>query len=628
MNILIYDGPGASPAFVRATSTFLNKHLNQNYSIRTIDPKSIREEPWEDFTSLFVIPGGKDLPYCEQLNGAGNEKIIKFAKNGGQILGICAGAYYMSSRCEFMLGDPKMEIVGDRPLKVYPGVCRGPTFEGFQYDSEVGSRVAWVNFQSSSNNQAVKVPFYYDGGGSFLNAYFYPDQVRALATYEEIEEKSMEVGMVLCKIGDKGGHAILSGFHFEFDTDVSKSNKIGATLKEYEKIHQQVGIEMLQLLSLKVNNTNPTPKLTPLILTSIPSLSHHDILKYLHSQSQLISTDLQFKLIDYYDITIDHYPSILAANSIEEIPKGLLFNIRLFFAHLMEVNFSTNTQPTLGSPLIYGDTLASTQTLFENNYSFQQLLPSGALCVASQQTSGKGRGNNVWVSPKGCLQFSLLIRHPNQPGLSVILVQYLVGLAVTESLLNIPGYEQLPLYLKWPNDIYGRDYRNDPDGKLTKVGGILIQSSISGNEFALVIGCGVNTCNPAPALSINEIIRQFNSRHNADLKELTREFILARILWKFQQLYNQFLKHKNGLVPFEPLLYHRWLHTNQIVTLTDRKNIKGKILGLEPVFGKLRVLTTDDNGKVQVGKSEVLELMPDGNSFDMMRGFISNKVAY
>lgn len=46
------------------------------------------------FISTQVIPGGRDLPYCRDLNGYINDRIIRYVKEGGVYMGICAGAYY------------------------------------------------------------------------------------------------------------------------------------------------------------------------------------------------------------------------------------------------------------------------------------------------------------------------------------------------------------------------------------------------------------------------------------------------------------------------------------------------------------------------------------------------------
>lgn len=63
------------------------------------------------------------------------------------------------------------------------------------------------------------------------------------------------------------------------------------------------------------------------------------------------------------------------------------------------------------------------------------LLPTPILSLASIQLAGRGRGTNTWLSPSGCLQFSLLLRTSlvTLPASKLVFVQYLFGLAVAEA---------------------------------------------------------------------------------------------------------------------------------------------------------------------------------------------------
>ena len=72
------------------------------------------------------------------------------------------------------------------------------------------------------------------------------------------------------------------------------------------------------------------------------------------------------------------------------------------------------------------------------------------------QVAGRGRGTNVWVSPAGSLMFSLVVRHPMSlmPKAPVVFLQYLAALAIVEGVHSYDaGYENVPIKLKWPNDI-------------------------------------------------------------------------------------------------------------------------------------------------------------------------------
>ncbi|KAJ1985692.1 biotin holocarboxylase synthetase [Dimargaris cristalligena] len=349
------------------------------------------------------------------------------------------------------------------------------------------------------------------------------------------------------------------------------------------------------------------------------------------------------------------------------------FNVRQFFVYLRALGTLH-----LGHHLWYAQTTTSTQTILDQNPKLSGDLPSGLVFVASQQVRGRGRGKNPWISPEGCLQFSILLKYPMDqagPLHSPVLLQYLFGLAVVEAVRQCPGYEDIPLRLKWPNDIYAELPAGSPGQtplamgavnggvRRVKIGGILVNSSFASNEFSLVIGTGVNCQNALPTTSINELIREHNRNHGTRLAVWSEELLLARILAQFERFYLRFLGRSpagplsppniartinplekypdigpkerpllrpstlaqpaedegEGILPFLPMYYQRWLHTNQVVTLTDFGHARVKITGITPDYGYLTTLGVAD------GKPYTLQ--PGGNSFDMMAGLIGQKTS-
>ena len=167
-----------------------------------------------------MIPGGADLPYCRKLNGEGNRRIIRFVEQGGAYLGLCAGGYYGSSRCEFEVGRKGMEVVGDRELAFFPGVCRGLAYPGFVYHSEEGARAVKLKVEKKHLPEGAKVEdfrSYYNGGGVFVDAPRYKDKgVEVLASFTEklhVDPGEGTAAVVYCKVGEGG--VILTGPHPE-----------------------------------------------------------------------------------------------------------------------------------------------------------------------------------------------------------------------------------------------------------------------------------------------------------------------------------------------------------------------------------------------------------------------------
>lgn len=107
--------------------------------------------------------------------------------------------------------------------------------------------------------------------------------------------------------------------------------------------------------------------------------------------------------------------------------------------------------------------------------------------------------------------FSTVIRHSAEAAARapVVFVQYLASLAIVEGIKSYDmGYRELPIKLKWPNDIckafvvvspvgQPADRRYAPDAEdpnkpgqksYVKMAGILVNSSFYVNEFLLVVG--------------------------------------------------------------------------------------------------------------------------------------------
>jgi BirA family transcriptional regulator, biotin operon repressor / biotin---[acetyl-CoA-carboxylase] ligase len=108
--------------------------------------------------------------------------------------------------------------------------------------------------------------------------------------------------------------------------------------------------------------------------------------------------------------------------------------------------------------------------------------------VAAEQTAGRGRRGNEWVSPPGNLYATLLLTDPaaaeSAPELS-----FVTALAVHDAVVERAPELGAALALKWPNDVLY-------DG--AKLAGILIEGERAGNALAIAIGIGVN-CRNHPA---------------------------------------------------------------------------------------------------------------------------------
>lgn len=178
----------------------------------------ILKEPWTASCALLVFPGGADMGYCRSLNGDGNRRISQYIRRGGSYLGLCAGGYYGSSRCEFEIGNKILEVIGSRELGFFPGTCRGCAFRGFVYHSEAGAKAVELKVAKEC---FIKGPVpevfrcYYNGGGIFVDAAKFEDEgVEVLATYTDpLDVDGGHAAIVFRKVGE--GSVILTGTHPE-----------------------------------------------------------------------------------------------------------------------------------------------------------------------------------------------------------------------------------------------------------------------------------------------------------------------------------------------------------------------------------------------------------------------------
>ncbi|WP_201583571.1 BPL-N domain-containing protein [Psychrobacter jeotgali] len=208
ITIWVYDDEGTSELSVKSVLATVQKKLKTAgiITIQTISSADILNHKLASKSpgkGVLIMPGGADLPYCQKLNGLGNDIIRQFISKGNIYIGICAGGYYGAREIEF--SGAGYEINGARELAFFTGTAIGSIKEftnGQYYDEKVGSKA--IVTLDYANGQQDEV--YYHGG-----AYFLADadaEFEALATYSNGHN-----AVVSGNIGE--GKYLLSGVHFE-----------------------------------------------------------------------------------------------------------------------------------------------------------------------------------------------------------------------------------------------------------------------------------------------------------------------------------------------------------------------------------------------------------------------------
>lgn len=199
----------------------------------------------------------------------------------------------------------------------------------------------------------------------------------------------------------------------------------------------------------------------------------------------------------------------------------------------------------------------------------------GDVCLAGQQTAGRGRRGRHWESPPGVnLYLSLRWCFAQVPEHLPIL-GLVVGLAVAEALEACGIHRHA---LKWPNDIYHSGQ---------KLGGILLEAV--GKPEQVVIGIGLNVNMPAvvgsaidqPWTSLLAVTGEQQSRN-----ELVAA-ILQRLVWRllaFPRL--DMAKFHQDWQGWDMLARRR------VQVLSGAETIDGIACGLDPQ-GQLRLLLSN-----------------------------------
>lgn len=144
----------------------------------------------------------------------------------------------------------------------FPGVCAGPTYPGFAYAAESGSRAVFLSIESKGDRSKRTLQhLYYNGGGHFLLSEPHPN-VQVLARYADLPDDSAApeeaIAAVLTRSGK--GKAILCSVHAEYPLNdppardaISKlaNPPSDEEVAESEKARVEWMVELLVLLGLK-----------------------------------------------------------------------------------------------------------------------------------------------------------------------------------------------------------------------------------------------------------------------------------------------------------------------------------------------------------------------------------------
>jgi len=169
----------------------------------------------------------------------------------------------------------------------------------------------------------------------------------------------------------------------------------------------------------------------------------------------------------------------------------------------------------------------------------------GTVIIADSQTNGRGRLNRKWISPKGGVYFTFILR-PKIDLLYISRMNLMVSVSIAKAIKNLFG---LNAELKWPNDVL-------IEGR--KVCGILVETEIKANTICFInIGVGINA---------NTSISHYGIRTTSLKEEVGKKVSIEEVLIAVLEEINK----QQVLLNKENLLCKNWKNLSTILN----KNVK------------------------------------------------------
>jgi len=236
---------------------------------------------------------------------------------------------------------------------------------------------------------------------------------------------------------------------------------------------------------------------------------------------------------------------------IEAVPsQGYKITIVPDILRLHDIKLGLKTS-VIGGKIQFLSEVASTNTLAMEMAA--DGTPEGTVVIAETQTGGKGRLGRKWISPKGNLYLSVILR-PKIPIQKAPLITLTGAVAVASAIRTTCGLEA---GIKWPNDIL-------ISGK--KVSGLLTEMSAEQDRIRhIVLGIGVDV-----NMEMGELppdVRSLSTTLAAETEaKINRTALLQQVLRDLEHWYQKFLGNEEDVL-------NEWRKLN--MTVGNRITVSG-----------------------------------------------------
>jgi BirA family biotin operon repressor/biotin-[acetyl-CoA-carboxylase] ligase len=252
----------------------------------------------------------------------------------------------------------------------------------------------------------------------------------------------------------------------------------------------------------------------------------------------------------------------------------------------------------IGKGIHYFDEVNSTN---EKANELAANVEEGTVIIAEKQKEGIGRFGRGWISPKGGVYVSVILKPKTTP-INASKMTLIAGIAVAKVIIRLG----LDAKLKWPNDvlIHGK-----------KVAGILTSTSIKDSKIDYVIvGIGINV-NIDISTFPKELQKSVTSLKEELKKEVSMEMITEDILCEVEINYEIF-KFKKGNFTY---LLNEWRRLSNTIGKKVKIKMRTEVIEGEAVGvnrdGAL-ILKLEDGSLKNIIAGECIHLRNGEFSYD------------
>ena len=230
------------------------------------------------------------------------------------------------------------------------------------------------------------------------------------------------------------------------------------------------------------------------------------------------------------------------------------------------------------------ESLPSTSLYIKENITS---IENNVYVIAKEQTNGRGRTGNSWVSSKENLMFSFKINPDKIAVNDYPIITLLTGLAVRNTLAYISDCEEI--LIKWPNDIICND---------KKICGIIAEGIFNDTNF-VIIGIGINV-NQVDIC--DELKNKASSLKLIFKKDFDKDAILEKFDEEFKLLYKRLEEKDKSFI--DQLNKYNYLKEKEIVINNEEYQNKSFVCLKINKNGNL-VLRDEKNNLFEINSNEV-----------------------